>query len=61
MSCVLDMDYYLPDFSKFDKKNLFNKKNHDYKINLDIDDILRDGLEETIEKDKDGYSYRKKK
>ena len=57
---VLDMDYYLPDFSKFDKKNLFNKKNHDYKINLNIDDILRDGLEETIEKEKNKTSNDKK-
>jgi hypothetical protein len=46
------MDYYLPDFSKFDKKNLFNNKNYDYKISLDIDDILRDDLDEIIEKEK---------
>ena len=49
---ILDMDYYLPDFSKFDKKNLFNNKNYDYKISLDIDDILRDDLDEIIEKEK---------
>ena len=49
---VLDMEYYLPDFSKFDKNNLFNNKNYDYKISLDIDDILRDDLDEKTEGEK---------
>ena len=49
---VLDMDYYLPDFSKFESKNLFNNKNINYKISLDIDDVLRDELDEKIEKEK---------
>ena len=48
---VLDMDYYLPDFSKFDKNNLFNKNNYYYKISLDIDDILRDEFDEIIEQE----------
>ena len=57
---VLDMDYYLPDFSKFDSKNLFNKNNCDYKISLDIDDILRDELDETIEAEKNNENNNKK-
>ena len=39
---VLDIDYSLPNFSKFDTKKLFNANNYDYKINLDIDNILSD-------------------
>ena len=57
---VLDMDYYLPDFSKFNKNNLFNKTNHDYKISLDIDDILRDDLDELIEEEKNNNNDTKK-
>ena len=49
---ILDMDYYLPDFGKFDKKNLFNGGDCNYKISLDIDDILRDEMDETIENNK---------
>ena len=41
-SPVLDINYYLPTFSKFDKNNLFNKNNYNYNINLDIDEILGD-------------------
>ena len=41
-SPVLDINYYMPKFSKFDKNNLFNKNNYDYNINLDIDEILGD-------------------
>ena len=37
---ILDLDYYTPPFKKFDKTKLFNKDNYNYKINLDIDDIL---------------------
>ena len=40
LSPVLDINYYLPNFSKFDKNKLFNKDNYDYNINLDIDEIL---------------------
>ena len=50
---VLDIDYYFPDFSKFDKNKLFNKNNYDYKISLDIDDILRNEFDDNIEMDKD--------
>ena len=49
---VLDIDYYMPDFSKFDRKKLFNPGDYNYKISLDIDDILRDELDEQIENDK---------
>ena len=41
-SAVLDINYYLPSFSKFDKNKLFNKNNYNYNINLDIDEILGD-------------------
>ena len=41
-SPVLDINYYLPNFTKFEKKNLFNKNNYNYNINLDIDEILGD-------------------
>ena len=57
---VLDMDYYLPDFSKFDKRKLFNKNSHSYKISLDIDDILRDGLDEIVEKELNSQNNDKK-
>ena len=49
---VLDINYYMPDFSKFDSKKLFNNGDYNYKINLDIDDILKDELDETIENHK---------
>ena len=49
---VLDVDYYMPDFGKFDKKKLFNDGDYNYKINLDIDDILKDELDEKIENEK---------
>ena len=39
---ILDIDYYTPNFKKFDKKKLFNDNNYKYTINLDIDDILND-------------------
>ena len=38
---ILDIEYELPNFKKFDKKNLFNKKSISYKINLNIDEILK--------------------
>ena len=49
---VIDVDYYMPDFGKFDSKKLFNNGDYNYKINLDIDDILRDELDEKIENNK---------
>ena len=39
---ILDIDYYTPNFKKFDKSKLFNENNYKYTINLDIDDILND-------------------
>ena len=57
---VLDMDYYLPDFSKFDIRKLFNKNSHSYKISLDIDDSLRDGLDEIVEKELNSQNNDKK-
>ena len=42
---ILDLDYYSPPFKKFDKTKLFKKDNYNYKINLDIDDILLDESE----------------
>ena len=42
LSPVLDINYYLPKFSKFNQNNLFNKDNYDYNICLDLDEILND-------------------
>ena len=39
-SPILDIDYYMPPFSKFDYKKLFNKEDFKYKINLNIENIL---------------------
>ena len=50
MKPILDIEYYLPHFKKFDKKKLFNKNDYHYQINLDIDEILYD--EEYIKGDK---------
>ena len=41
---ILDMNYYLPNFTGFNPNNLFNQKTRQI-INLDIDQILK--LEET--------------
>ena len=42
---ILDISYYLPEFSGFDKNLLFNNINNlkkiDYNISLDIDKILK--------------------
>ena len=40
LSPILDIKYYLPDFSQFDKSNLFNNENYKYYINLNINEIL---------------------
>ena len=37
---ILDLDYYFPPFSKFDKQKLFNKNDFKYKVNLNINSIL---------------------
>ena len=42
MKPILDLDYYLPQFKKFEKNKLFNNNNYYYHINLDIDNILFD-------------------
>ena len=44
---ILDIDYYTPNFKKFDKNKLFNDNNYKYTIDLDIDDILNDEKEKT--------------
>ena len=43
---ILDIEYYIPNFSKFNSKNLFNEGDYKYRVNLDIDDILN--IEEEI-------------
>ena len=42
LSPVLDINYYLPNFTKFNKDKLFNKNNYGYNIYLDLDEILDD-------------------
>jgi hypothetical protein len=37
---ILDIDYYLPNFSKFNKKKLFNKDDFKYVISLNVEEIL---------------------
>ena len=37
---ILDMDYYMPSFSKFESKKLFNEGDYKYKVNLDMEEIL---------------------
>ena len=38
---ILDIDYYLPQFSKFNKNKLFNKDDYKYKISLNVEEILK--------------------
>ena len=40
---IIDISYYLPEFSGFDPKNLFlqDKEDQIYKLNMDIDKVLR--------------------
>ncbi len=60
---ILDIDYYLPTFTKFNPRNLFlsNENNLNYLISLDIDKILGKGCvgikeeNNTINKLKDNY------
>ena len=59
---VIDVDYYMPIFKKFDKKKLFNVNNYNYKINLDVDNILICDIsdQETKNKNKINSSSTKK-
>ena len=43
LSPILDIDYYLPEFTDFKKENLFmdNEENNKFKLNMDIDKILK--------------------
>ena len=50
---ILDIDYYLPDFKKFDKNKLFNTNNYNYRINLDINEILKEKIKDTENEDKE--------
>ena len=50
---ILDLKYYLPNFSKFDSKNLFNKGDIKYNICLDVDEILNIN----DEKENDNINY----
>ena len=41
---IIDISYYLPEFSKFNPKNLFKEEKNEknlYKLNLDIDKVLK--------------------
>ena len=38
---ILDIDYYLPKFSKFNKDKLFNKDDYKYKISLNLKKYLK--------------------
>ena len=38
---ILDIDYYLPQFSKFNKDKLFNKDDYKYKISLNVEEIIK--------------------
>ena len=64
MKPILDINYYLPNFKKFDKKKLFNENNYSYHINLDIDEILLNEAELTEQnnnKDKKKNNFQPKK
>ena len=50
LSPILDLNYYLPIFSKFKISNLFNKGNKKYKISMDVEDILN--IDNKIESNK---------
>ena len=56
---ILDMDHYIPNFTKYDKTQLFNNndKNINYKINLNIENILRKGNEEEKDLDQRTQDY----
>lgn len=56
---ILDIDYYLPKFTKFDSSNLFleNDYNLEYRIVLNVDEIVED---ETVEIKTTKFALRKK-
>ena len=67
LSPILDIDYDLPPFSKFNPEKLFNTDDIKYKINLNIENILL-GIEENenetekkdeliLSKNKYGFNY----
>ena len=59
LSPILDLKYYLPNFSKFDVSNLFNKEDYKYYICMDVDEILKisDKKEEKNNNDKKMIKY----
>ena len=46
---ILDISYYLPEFSGFDVKNLFNNNENSYKLTIDIDKIFKANEQNQIE------------
>ena len=56
---ILDISYYLPEFSGFDKKKLFRKEVKENKINLDIDKVLKSS--ETISEENTKEKNKEKK
>jgi hypothetical protein len=50
LSSILDIEYYLPKFTKFDRKRLFlnNEKNLEYNIRLNVDEILEGAKQQEI-------------
>ena len=41
---ILDVKYYLPNFSSFNGNNLFHKNDYKYNINMNIDEILQEDI-----------------
>ena len=52
LSPILDIDYYLPDFTDFKKENLFkkndNEENNQFKLIMDLDKILKSSEQNQI-------------
>ncbi len=46
LSPILDLNYYLPKFSKFNASTLFNKEDYKYYMCMDIDEILNINIKE---------------
>ena len=60
MKPILDINYYMPNFQKFDKSKLFNENNYLYQINLDIDNILLDDTQtENNKNEKNSFNSKK--
>ena len=57
---ILDISYYLPEFSGFNKKNLFRKELPENKINLDIDKVLKSSENYSEENIKEKNKEKKK-